>query len=124
MPVFEAFFSRNRFQLQNLGLRKLAANDMDAQAHYLKQLSEATKKRFGPHLFDKAGMIGFYRHHTGISGYVAVEKEQGAIIAYKIIKSGYLPHDHSRLSGCGLLLNPDFAVGIAMRGKKAIKTDV
>lgn len=63
------------------------------------------QKRFGPHRFDKQSIIDFYKHSDLHLGYIACDMETNQIIAYFIIKTGYLKHDAVRLQSYGM--NPD-----------------
>jgi diamine N-acetyltransferase len=85
-------------------LRKLNPGDYDDLCVYLDKFSSETKKRFGPHPFDKNSVIEFYRNdlHTG---YIAQDTETSAIVAYSIIKIGFLEHDAFRLQAYGLKLD-------------------
>jgi ribosomal protein S18 acetylase RimI-like enzyme len=85
--------------------RILGSPDLDALHEYLTGLSEETRHRFGPHPFDRATLEGLYREQGSHTGYIAVEEESGRIIAYSVIKAGFLEHDRPRLNGYGL--NPD-----------------
>jgi diamine N-acetyltransferase len=85
--------SKNNKQVR---LRKLISTDLDGLLHYLHHLSAETKSRFGPHPFNREAVIDFYNnplHH----GYVAEDAETNEIIAYAVIKTGYLEHDKPRL---------------------------
>jgi len=86
-------------------LRRLDSNDLDDLFDYLQNLSAETKKRFGPHNFDKQSIINFYKYAETHWGYVAHDIETKEIIAYSIIKIGYLEHDKSRLQSYGLILD-------------------
>jgi diamine N-acetyltransferase len=86
-------------------LSRLSANDLDALLHYLNHLSNETKKRFGPHPFDKAAVIDFYNQPEIHQGFVAFDTATGTIIAYAIIKTGYLQHDSPRLQSYGIQLS-------------------
>lgn len=91
--------TKNKKQLL---LRKLGQSDQDNLFRYLQNLSLNTKNRFGPHPFERDAIREFYAcpaHH----GYIAVDPETSEIIAYSIIKQGFLEHDHSRLSSYGLV---------------------
>lgn len=90
---------------QQVLLRRLTVDDIDLLFNYLQQLSEATKKRFGPHPFDKQSVVDFYQEAGSHRGYVALSSDQPAIIAYSIIKPGFLEHDSIRLQSYGLQLN-------------------
>jgi diamine N-acetyltransferase len=86
-------------------LSVLSTNDLDALLYYLDHLSNETKKRFGPHPFDRAAVINFYKDPESHKGFVAFDTATGAIIAYAIIKTGYLHHDSQRLQSYGLSLS-------------------
>ena len=77
-------------------MRELVAGDFNKLLHYLGQLSDSTKSRFGPHAFDAAAVIAFY-NQPGITGYAAIDNSNDTIIAYSIIKEGMLLHDRERL---------------------------
>jgi len=83
-------------------LRRLISDDFDKLFDYLQRLSPETKKRFGPHMFDKESIIDFYENSNKHSGYIAQDTETLEIIAYSIIKVGYLESDSFRLRSYGL----------------------
>ncbi len=85
-------------------LRRLSTNDLDNLIDYLQNLSVETKKRFGPHNFDKQSVIEFYDFNANL-GYVAQTVDTKEIIAYSIIKIGYLEHDAIRLQSYGMTLD-------------------
>jgi ribosomal protein S18 acetylase RimI-like enzyme len=89
---------------QQVFLRRLNSNDLDNLFDYLQKLSTETKKRFGPHKFDRQSIIDFYDLKTNI-GYIALTIDTNEIIAYSIIKIGYLKHDSSRLQSYGIILD-------------------
>lgn len=84
--------------------RKLNADDYSNLCAYLDKLSINTRKRFGPHPFDRNSVVEFYQNdfHTG---YIAQETETSEIVAYSIIKIGFLEHDAFRLQSYGLKLD-------------------
>ena len=86
-------------------LSKLVANDLGPLFYYLQQLSDETKKRFGPHAFDQQSINGFYTKEELNIGYLAKEFETGKIIAYAIIRVGYLAEDGKRLQSCNIIPN-------------------
>ena len=86
-------------------LHRLQPLDLDDLYDYLQHLGDATKKRFGPHDFDWQAITRFYHPSEQHTGYVARSVETGEIIAYAILKRGYLEHDASRLQSYGLQLN-------------------
>jgi diamine N-acetyltransferase len=83
-------------------LRKLQPGDIDSVYNYLNQLSDETKKRFGPHPFDRQSICDFYNHGPAHSAYIALDTGTSEVIAYAIIKIGYLEHDKHRLQSYGL----------------------
>jgi diamine N-acetyltransferase len=85
-------------------LRRLHSNDLDNLFDYLQNLSGETKKRFGPHNFDRQSILDFY-HLSNNLGYVAHTIDTKEIIAYSIIKIGYLDHDSIRLQSYGITLD-------------------
>jgi len=88
-------------------LSKLTSEDYNPIATYLQSLSEETKRRFGPHLFDILSINKFYESQNPNRGYIARDNETQAIIAYSIVKAGYLEHDSYRLQSYGLHLSHD-----------------
>jgi diamine N-acetyltransferase len=88
----------------NLCSRKIIGTDFALLHTYLNNLTSITKSRFGPHPFDLAAIEYFYTDTTNI-GYIAIDENTKEIIAYAIIKKGFLKHDAPRLAGYGLFLN-------------------
>jgi diamine N-acetyltransferase len=91
---------------RTLEIRRLCSRDLDSLYNYLLGLSDETKSKFGPHSFDKETLAEIFRDTETYSGYVAVETETLKIIAYSIIKRGFLEHDRPRLENYGLKLDP------------------
>lgn len=83
-------------------LRRLRDEDFDNLSLYLQHLSEETRKRFGPHAFDTQSIRNLYTSCGQYMGYVAEEKDTQNIIAYSVVKRGYLEHDRSRLESYGI----------------------
>jgi len=86
-------------------LRKLNPGDLDLLHVYLQKLSAETKKRFGPHKYDKESIIDFYKNSDTLLAYVGIDMETKEIIAYFLIKTGYLEHDHKRFESYGIELD-------------------
>jgi diamine N-acetyltransferase len=86
-------------------MRRFDNSDFENLFLYLQNLGPETLKRFGPHPFDKQSIIDFYKSNEQHYAYLALDVENQEIIAYFIIKSGYLRHDSFRLQSYGL--NPD-----------------
>jgi GNAT superfamily N-acetyltransferase len=79
--------------------------DADRLTEYYEHLSELSRKRYGPHRFDKQSIIDLYGKRGGHQGYIARETGSPAIIAYAVIRLGYLEHDLERLKSYGLEMN-------------------
>jgi diamine N-acetyltransferase len=86
-------------------LSKLTSADFEQLCSYLQQLSNDTKRRFGPHLFDRQSIIDFYKNPEKMIGYIAKDMATEIIVAYSTIKIGYLHHDYDRLQSYGI--NPN-----------------
>ena len=80
-----------------VSFRRLNGTDYDKLTYYLFQLSPVTKKRFEPHPFDKAAVSHFYQANPYNQGYMAEDTSDGSIVAYAVIRQGYLEHDADRL---------------------------
>lgn len=101
MRIIMYITTRNNQMIQ---LRQLSDGDTGTLVSYLSGLSTESRKRFGPHPFDWDSVEAFYRQPEN-RGYVAVVPESGEIIAYAILRSGFLLHDSARLESYGLTLN-------------------
>lgn len=85
-------------------IRRLHLNDLDNLYNYLQTLSAETKRRFGPHNFDRGSLTEFYESNMHL-GYIALESDTNDIIAYSILKIGFLEHDRNRLESYGMILD-------------------
>lgn len=85
-------------------IRRLQKTDLNNLYSYLHNLSDETKRRFGPHSFDRHSLTEFYESDCNL-GFVAIAAETNEILAYSIIKIGFLEHDKYRLESYGLNLN-------------------
>jgi diamine N-acetyltransferase len=88
-----------------LSLRRLLPSDIAALAQYGQQMSDATRSRFAPHPFDNETLRAMYADGQMYRGYVAIEPDTVNIVAYAVVKLGYLEHDAPRLQGYGLSLH-------------------
>lgn len=86
-----------------VSFRRLTGTDYDKLIHYLLQLSPETKNRFAPHSFDKAAVSHFYQANPFNHGYIAEDTSDGSIVAYAVIRFGYLEHDGDRLRSSGFV---------------------
>jgi len=76
----------------------------DQLLSYLVNLSVESKARFGPHPFTPDGIEEVFGSSCEVRGYIALEAGTDQIIAYSIIKAGYLEADGIRYSGYGFQL--------------------
>lgn len=83
-------------------IRNLLTSDYDALAEYLYALSSVTRSRFTPHAFDRDSIDTFFRYRNDLAGYLAFRADSPQMIAYSLIKYGYLEHDYLRLSAFGI----------------------
>lgn len=98
------YIAKNNKEVQ---FRSIDVNDIDLLSEYLTLLSDETRSRFGPHGFDLHSLIAFFKIPAHL-GYVAIDDKTGEIVAYSVVKLGYLEHDSSRLSGYGV--KPDHRI--------------
>jgi len=68
---------------------------------YLNKLSEDSKKRFGPHLFTKDEIVRIFNDND-YKLFIARNPDENSIIAYTIIKFGWLDFEIPRLTSYGL----------------------
>ncbi len=86
------FIAKNH---KEIVFRKLIKSDFKSLAHYLQNLSEESKSRFGPHLYDLEAVTTFYKENLNI-GIVGIETNNKNIVAYSIIKQGFILADSER----------------------------
>jgi diamine N-acetyltransferase len=86
-------------------LRSVIPEDLDDLYGYFSRLSSGTLRRFGPHPFDRKSLSDIYESQGNMLGYIALEAVTSEIIAYTVVKPGYLEHDCPRLRSYGLTLD-------------------
>lgn len=87
-------------------IRQLHAGDLDHLVVYLNKLKPETVKRFGPHGFDKQSVTDLYLGTNDYKGYIAIDTETSEVVAYSVIRIGYLEHDGYRLQSYGITPDP------------------
>jgi ribosomal protein S18 acetylase RimI-like enzyme len=92
---------------QQVHLGRLSTNHHNQLFHYLQQLSTETKKRFGPHSFDRQAIADFYSNKSENIGYIATDETSGETVAYSIIRKGFLYEDGKRLQSYGMEPNSE-----------------
>ncbi len=102
---------------ENLKICHLEEKYFEKLDKYLNNLSVVTLSRFAPHSFDLPTIRQFYlpeNHHTG---FIIEHIFTQTIVAYAIIKYGYVRRDEQRLKSYDLDLYPEtdctFAPSIA-----------
>ncbi|MEJ8843554.1 GNAT family N-acetyltransferase [Lacibacter sp. H375] len=93
-------------------LKQLTGDDLDQLLTYLNQLSPATVKRFQPHSFHKEDVVIFYNNQEH-EAWIAFDPASETIIAYTVLKKGYLHHDYPRLQQYGVEISYDHCYTIA-----------
>jgi GNAT superfamily N-acetyltransferase len=100
-------------------LRQLTPGDPEGVAVYLRNLSPLSRQRFGPHGYERETIGNFYSENPDVTAYLAIDALTLEIVAYFIVKRGFLQHDSQRLRSYGLDLSPDtdcaFAPSVADR---------
>ncbi|MBU1008653.1 MAG: GNAT family N-acetyltransferase [Bacteroidetes bacterium] len=92
----------------SLSIRLLFVEDHEKLLHYLQGLSRETKSRFGPHAFDREAISTIFAEKNDLhQAYIAIEKSTADIIAYALLRKGWLPYDKARLSAYGLAEDPE-----------------
>lgn len=74
--------------------------------HYLTHLSDESRSRFGPHAFTNEAIDQLYNDPENYQLFIAKNTEDDSIIAYTIIKMGWLDFEFSRLKSYGLQNEP------------------
>jgi diamine N-acetyltransferase len=89
-----------------VNIRLIKHSDEIKLLHYFSGLSPQTKTYFGPHAFDEE-TVSLICHDFSNEYIRVVAETEGrqSIIAYAIIKNGFLQHDAARLMAYGLQLN-------------------
>ena len=86
-------------------VRKLTPIDVDKLFDYFQRLGPDTLKRYGPHKFDKDSITEIFQNPGDHTAYIAMDIETSEIVAYSVIKKGFLEHDGYRLQSYGIILD-------------------
>jgi ribosomal protein S18 acetylase RimI-like enzyme len=84
-------------------LARLGGEDLHALHAYLQGLSADTRKRFGPHEFHLDAIMNVYSEPGNNLGFIARDQESGGIVAYAIVRIGFLEHDLPRFESYGII---------------------
>jgi GNAT superfamily N-acetyltransferase len=93
-------------------LRRYNGDDFEHLLIYLHQLSPNTAKRFQPHSFYYEDVIKFHNNPEH-EAWISVDPVTKKIIAYTVLKKGYLHHDYPRLQQYGVDFSYDHCFTIA-----------
>ena len=89
-----------------VAINRFEVSDLPRLIDYLDALSEATRRRFGPHLFDRQSVAEFYQDPNHMA-YIAEAVDGQEFVAYFIVRDGFLPNEAPRLERYGLQLSPE-----------------
>lgn len=78
--------------------------DLEKLIHYLHHLSQETKNRFGPHSFAREELLRLYFDAETFKFFTATDTENDEIIAYTVLKMGWVEYEQARLCSYGLTL--------------------
>jgi diamine N-acetyltransferase len=93
-------------------LRRFTRDDIEPLLIYLHHLTPATAKRFQPHPYHKDDVIAFHANPEH-EAWISVDEATKKIIAYTVVKKGYLHHDYPRLRQYGVDIDYDHCYTIA-----------
>ena len=87
-------------------LRRFQLYGLDNLLQYLHGLGPLTRQRFGPHPFNRQAVENLLADEANYFAFTAQDAATTNIVAYALIKKGWLPQDANRLEQYGLVLNP------------------
>lgn len=91
----------------NMKIDILEEKDFEKLHTYLNSLSATTRSRFAPHAFDLVSIRQFYLPGSPNAGFIIENISTKEIVAYAIIKKGYVIKDKIRLENYGMVLYPE-----------------
>jgi len=94
----------NSFQINNLLVHFHPSDNQetDKLLDYLNGLSTESKKRFGPHPFTKEYISQLLHDDYNYLLYTAKTQNEQQVVAYTILKRGWLDFEYPRLKSYGL----------------------
>lgn len=95
--------------MKEVQIRPLQSTDNALLFNYLQQLSAESKSRFGPHPFDRETIntICDQLSTDTIKRFVAVDTKKQEIVAYMLVKRGFVAEDANRYYGKSLFFDHD-----------------
>jgi GNAT superfamily N-acetyltransferase len=61
-------------------------------------LGKETRGRFAPHSFDRAALEQLFAIPGNHQGFITEDQDNGGILAYAVVRKGYLDHERERLA--------------------------
>lgn len=95
-----------QFEEHTISMSPFKIEDKDKLLQYFETLSEKSKKRFGPHPFTMEAIVNTFKDTANYKMFVAKDSENDTIIAYTVVKIGWVDFDKDRLHFYGLSLKP------------------
>lgn len=92
-------------EIQHISLRFFKQPDTEKLCHFYQQLSAISQSRFAPHPFNKEALSAIFDENDQYLGYIALNSRKNEIVAYAIVKSGFIQGDQMRLASYGLQEN-------------------
>ena len=90
---------------QTILMSPFKIEDLEKLQNYFDTLSEKSKKRYGPHPFNHEAIIETYNNSSNYKMFVAQKENDKAIVAYTVVKFGWVDFDKNRLLSYGLTVN-------------------
>lgn len=87
---------------QNIILEPFKIENKESLLVYFNKLSEQSKRRFGPHPFTLEAIDEKYSDSSNYKMFIAYDVDNDRIIAYVIVKFGWVEFDKDRLYSYGL----------------------
>jgi ribosomal protein S18 acetylase RimI-like enzyme len=85
--------------------RPVTEEDIENIEGYLNAFHPETKKRFHPHAYTSDAIRKYFKAPKEYIQYLAIEKQNGHIAAYFIVRHGWLDHETDRYNSYGLTGN-------------------
>jgi len=85
-----------------IAIQPLKPDMFEALVTYYSCLSAETKNRFAPHAFTMEALENLFVKNNIYTAFIGSNMQDNSIIAYTIIKIGYLPDERERLNQWGL----------------------
>ena len=81
----------------HIHFRRYQPEDLESLMVYFQKLDTATLSMFQPHPFDKDSVIQILKNDLNYNAFIALDDNEN-VIAYFILKNGFVDHDKSRIN--------------------------